>query len=194
MTITPVTTSGEGPGWIHRHSAELADDGVSIVVRHGELWLGHERSMQENVDAWSLNTATGHWSRLTALNWQQWTMVRKDRKPNRLWDTRQERWKRDHASLGLKSYWEHAEEPDFDALDALYRLDSADSVPEEDVDRGVFWTMIDGIKVRFKEDMWSVEAIAEGRLSDARLDELQRATLATLQKLDASDWEVEPKQ
>lgn len=190
MTIAPVATSGEEPGWIHRHSAELADDGATIVVRGGDVWLGRERSMQENFDAWALNTATGRWSRWTAVDWQQWTMMRKDRKRNRLWDTRQERWNRDHASLGLESSWEHAEEPDFDALDALYRFDCA-AVPETGVDHNVFVTMIDGIKVRFTEDAWFVKAVVEGRLSDTRLHELQRMTLETLQKLDAGEWEIE---
>jgi hypothetical protein len=40
MIIAPVATTGEAPGWIHRHSTELADDGVTIVVRGGELWRG----------------------------------------------------------------------------------------------------------------------------------------------------------
>jgi len=90
MVITPVEASGEAPGLIHRHSAELDADGCSIVIRGGELWLGPGRSMQENIDTWSLNVANGHWTRLSQLDWQRWTMLRVDRKPNRLWDLRQE--------------------------------------------------------------------------------------------------------
>lgn len=192
MTIEPVVTRGQAPGWIHQHTAELTDDGETIVVRGGELWLGSERTMQENIDAWSLNTATGTWTRLSALDWQRWTMLRKDRRRNRLWDTRQERWNHDHASLGLESYWKHAEAPDFDALNALYRLEPTTTAPQQGSEHNIFLTRIDGITVRFKEDAWSVQAMVEGRLSEARLDELQRATLATLEKLDASEWEIEP--
>ncbi|WP_280156364.1 hypothetical protein [Piscinibacter sp. XHJ-5] len=192
MSIEPVATSGEAPGWIHRHAAELADDGKTIVVRGGELWLGGERTMQENIDAWALDTTTGAWTRLSAQDWQRWTMVRKDRKRNRLWDTRQEHWNHDHASLGLESYWRHAEAPDFDALDALYRVDPTAPPPEQGSDHNIFLATIDGITVRFKEDGWSVQAMVEGRLSDLRLDELKRATLATLEKLDAGEWEIEP--
>lgn len=191
MVIEPVATSGEVPGWIHRHTAELADDGETIVVRGGEVWVGTERTTQENIDAWSLNTATGVWTRLSTLDWQRWTMVRKDRKQNRLWDTRQQRWNRDHASLGLESHWQYAEAPDFDALDALYRLDPTPPAPEQGAEHNVYQTRIDGITVRFKEDTWCVQAMVEGRLSDLRLGELQRATIATLEKLDASDWEIE---
>ncbi|WP_280151735.1 hypothetical protein [Piscinibacter sp. XHJ-5] len=192
MIIGPVATSGEAPGWIHGHMAQLAEDGGTIVVRGGELWLGNERTMQENIDAWSLNTATGVWTRLTTLDWQRWTMVRKDRRRNRLWDTRQERWNHDHPSLSLQSHWKHAEAPDFDALDALYRLEPAATAPEQGAEHNVFLTQVDGLTVRFKEDAWSVQAMVEGRLSDMRLGELQRATVATLEKLDASEWEIEP--
>jgi hypothetical protein len=193
MTIDPVTTTGEPPGWIHRHSAALAEDGETIVARGGELWLGSGRTMQENIDAWSLNTATGVWKRLSTLAWQRWTMLRKDRKRNRLWDIRQERWNRDHASLGLDSYWNHAEAPDFDALHALYRLDSTAPAPREGSEHNVYLVTIDGVTVRFKEDAWSVQAIVEGRLSDSRLEELQRATISTLERLDASAWEIESR-
>jgi hypothetical protein len=118
-------------------------------------------------------------------------MVRKDRKKNRLWDTRQERWNRDHASRGIESQWKYAEGPDFDALDALYRLDPTAPAPEQGAEHHVFLIKVDGIMVRFREDAWSVQAMVEGRLSDSRLGELQRATMATLEKLDASDWEIE---
>ena len=191
MAIVPVNTTGEAPGWLFRHSAELTEDGGSIVVRGGEVWLGNDCSMQENIDAWSLDVSSGRWTRLSALDWQRWTMVRVDRKRNRLWDVRQERWHRDHAWAGLESYWKYPDAPDFEALDSLYRLDRAAPGPEQDAEANVFRVVIDGVRVRFTESGWSVKAMVEGRLSDARLDELQRATLATLQRLDASDWEIE---
>lgn len=193
MTVAPVETKGETPGWIHRHSAELAEDGSTIVVRGGEVWLGNDRTTQENIDAWSLSVASGRWTRLSTLDWQRWTIVRVDRKRNRLWEVRQERWHRDHACEGFQSYWKHADAPDFEALDSLYRLDRSTPAPEQGADYNVFRVVIDGVPVRFTEDGWSVQAMVEGRLSDARMEELQRATLATLQRLDASDWEIEPR-
>lgn len=192
MTIEQVKTSGDAPGWIHRHSAELGPDGRTIVVRGGELWRGDNRSIEENIDAWSLDVETGCWMRLTTLDWQRWTMVRVDRKANRLWDVRQERWHRDHAWPGHQSYWRYPDEPDFEALDALYRLDPAAPAPEQDV-ANVFRVVVDGVPVKFTEDRWSVHALVEGRLSDERLKQLQDETLATLQRLDASDWEIEPE-
>lgn len=193
MIITPVETSGEAPGWIHRHSAELDADGCSVVVRGGELWLGPSHSMQENIDAWSLDVASGHWTRLSQLDWQRWTMMRVDRKPNRLWDIRQELWRHEHGWEGQQSYWNHDDEPDFEALAALYRLDAGGPAPEKGADYNVYRVVIDGVVVKFTEERWQVHAIVEGRLSDRRLADLQRTTLALLQRLDASDWEIEAK-
>jgi len=51
---------------------------------------------------------------------------------------------------------------------------------------------IDGVRVRFTEASGSLQAMVEGRLSSARLEELQLATLAILERLDASKWEIEP--
>ncbi|WP_457389218.1 hypothetical protein [Roseateles sp. P5_E1] len=191
LNIAPVATCGEGPGWIHRHSASLADDGRTILLSGGEIWRGAERSTWDNIDQWSLDTGTGRWTRLTALDWQRWTMLRVDRKPNRLWDTRQELWRRDHGWPGMESYWRHDEAPDFDALQALYRIDGDAAAPEEGDEHNVLTATVDGVRVRFTEDRWMVQAMVEGKLPPARLDQLKRVTLETLAKLDASEWEIE---
>ena len=191
MQIERMDTSGDAPGWIHEHSAHLSDDGRTIVVRGGEVWLGEDKTPQQNIDTWALDTMTGQWARLTALDWQRWTMRRSDRKPNRLWDVRQALWHRDHAWPGLTSYWRFDDAPDFDALAALYRLDEAAPLPEEGPEYNMFHVAIDGVTVRFTEDRFSVQAIVEGRLSDDRLAALQRQTLAMLERLDASAWEIE---
>jgi hypothetical protein len=193
MTITPVETSGESPGWLLRHSADLDEDGCAIVVRGGAVWLDDKRTMQENIDAWSLNISNGRWSRLSVLNWQRWTMVRIDRKPNRLWDVRQELWHREHGWSGLKSHWTYEDEPDFAALAALYRIDEAAPPSEQGSEHNVYRVNIDGVSVRFTEGRRSVQAMVEGQLSDLRLEQLQCQVLATLQRLDASEWEIEPK-
>lgn len=190
MRIEAVTTQGVAPGWIHRHNAVLDDDGSTIVISGGELWLGADRAMREQVDSWALDTRSGQWRRLTQRDWQHWVMLRKDRKPNRLWDTRQESWNRKHAHHGFKSYWRHAEDPDFAALDQLYRW-SDQSKPNEGEGVGEYWTVLDGLKVRFSEHPFHVEAIVEGRLAPERLTELQRTTIAMLERIDRCDYEIE---
>lgn len=197
MLVEAVPTFGEPPGWIYEHRASLASDGHTLVIRGGERWRGEHRATQENVDTWALDTCNGEWRRLTQHNWQHWVMWRVDRKRNRLWDTRHAQWhcehvRRDHPLLGLEHIWRHSEPPDFAALNALYRLPGETSPVIEESEHGIFSTEIDGLKVRFKESGgFLVEAIVEGQLRPDRLLELQRTTLALLERIDASPYEIE---
>lgn len=191
LSIHRVDTVGESPGWIHKHSAVLADDASAIVVRGGTLWRGDGLSMIDNIDSWSLDLGTCRWTRLTALDWQRWTMLRVDRKMNRLRDVRQELWHRAHAWPGAESHWKFDDAPDFDALTALYRLDQESPMPREGPEYNIFHTVIDGLAVRFTEDRFHVQAVVEGRLREDRLQALQRTLLTTLERLDASRWEIE---
>jgi hypothetical protein len=118
-------------------------------------------------------------------------MRRVDRERNRLWEVRQALWHRDHAMLGLKHEWPHAEPPDFEALDALYRANSDSPPPNEGADYQRFEVDVDGLLVRFREDSHFVEAIVEGELNPTRLAEYQRTTLSLLQRIDCSEYEIE---
>jgi hypothetical protein len=191
LSIHRVDTVGESPGWIHKHSAVLADDASAIVVRGGTLWRGDGLSMIDNIDSWSLDLGTCRWTRLTALDWQRWTMLRVDRKMNRLRDVRQELWHRAHVWPGAESHWKFDDAPDFDALTALYQLDEESPMPREGPEYNIFHAVIDGLAVRFTEDRFHVQAVVEGRLREDRLQALQRTLLTTLERLDASRWEIE---
>jgi hypothetical protein len=191
MSISQVVTSGESPGWIYKHSARLSDDGESIIVTAGERWLGNDRPATENTDAWSLNTLTGEWQRLTRRRWQHWTINRIDHKRSRLWDIRQLLWHRNHPHLGLQSHWQHDDEPDFPALAMLYRMDETSPAPTEGPDSNVFSTVVDGLTVRFKELRFWVEVIIEGQLPEERLRQLLHRTLALVERLEASACELQ---
>ena len=191
MRIEAVEAHGDPPGWIYMHQAKLLDDGHTIIVSGGEIWLGNDRAMRENVDSWSFDTHNGRWRRLTKRDWQHWIMRRVDRKANRLWDIRQAMWHRDHSHLGLKDYWSHDEAPDFEALDALYRIvgDTPQVFDGDEV--GAFSVVVDGQTVRFKEERFWIEAIVEGQLTAKRLSDLQLITLALLERIDSSKYEIE---
>jgi hypothetical protein len=73
----------------------------------------------------------------------------------------------------------------------LYRLDETAPSPDKGPDYNVFSTIVDGLTVRFREDRGWVEAIVEGRLSEARLRQLQHHTLALIERLEASACELE---
>jgi hypothetical protein len=191
MRISRIETQGQPPGWIYRHSAALAGDGRSVVISGGERWLGPDRAMNENIDSWSLDTLTGEWIRLTQNNWQRWTIRRVDRKGSRLWDVRQALWHRDHAHLGIESYWRFDDAPDFAALEQLYRVGPDTPAPTQGSDFNVFTTVLDGLTVRFKEERSWVEAIVEGRLPEDRLAALQQQTLVLMARLEGSACEIE---
>ena len=190
MQIHPAEMYGDPPGWIYEHSATLAEDEQSIIVSGGKQWMGGDLADRENIDSWSLNTLTGGWHRLTEHNWQRWTMHRSDRKRSRLWDVRQALWNRNHAHLKLESYWNFDDEPDFAALELLYRLDQDAATPTQGSSSNVFIVVIDGMKVRFNEEQFWIEAIVEGRLHEDRLVALQRRTLALLERLEGSACEI----
>lgn len=191
MHIEKIETQGEPPGWIYEHAATLADDGHTIVVRGGQRWHGEKRPTTENIDSWELNTRNGQWRRLTARNWQQWTMRRVDRKRHRLSDIRDEQWYREFGvSHGFKSYWRYDDEPDFASLAMLYRLNEQTPPPTKGPG-SVFNSVIDGLTVRFKEDLFWVEAIVEGQLAPERLLALKQETLALLKRLEGAEWEIE---
>jgi hypothetical protein len=191
MRIEAVEALGDSPGWIYEHVASLSDDGHTLIVSAGERWFGKERASCENLDSWAFNTRNGEWRRLTGRHWQHWIMRRVDHKPNRLWEIRRALWDRAHAHLKFQSSWPYSDEPDFAALDRLYRItEDAPPVIEETGFRA-FSVVIDGLTVRFKEDSFWVEAIVEGQLPQERLSELQQSTLALLKRLDCAEYEIQ---
>lgn len=190
MAMQRIPTSGDAPGWIREHTAERSEDGGSIIVRGGDIWRGPDRTEWENTDSWSLDLAEGRWTRLTNLGWPQFTLLRTDRKRHRLWDTRQALWQRDHGWPGMESYWSHEQAPDFDALAALYRFDEGAHAPEEQGHK-VYCVTVDGVRVRFVEGSFTVRVVVEGPLGPERIESLKRQTLAVLERMDHSPWQVD---
>ncbi len=77
--IQRVETSGECPGWIHRHTAVLAGDGASITVSRGMVEdAGNDAPHRDNLDDWSLNLSTRTWTRLSHRPGQRWFVHRAD--------------------------------------------------------------------------------------------------------------------
>lgn len=188
--ISRIDASGESPGWISRHSAELCPDTHAIIVRGGEILCDDNLPEVENIDMWSFDVATAHWTRKTRRDWQRWTMMKTDRKPNRLWDIRQALWDRDNGWEGKENGWKYADKPDFGALATLYCIDPAMPACQDERSHNVYRVVIDGITIRFTEDHFFVSAMVEGRLADERLRTLQENTLATLRQLEQAEWHI----
>ena len=77
--MSELKTSGEMPGWIYEHEAELQADGT-IRIRNGicfEMRDGHQ-SYKRNIEEYSLNVQTSSWKRETKRNWSQITFRQED--------------------------------------------------------------------------------------------------------------------
>jgi hypothetical protein len=173
FAIEPVATEGARPGWISKHTAELAGDGRSIVVRGGEIHATVEgrEVMLENTDDWRLDLDTWRWTRLTERGWQQWAIARADGKHNALFDIQSMRWYADRTDTDgrrelARMEREYGGKPDFAVYDACYVPPVAHTaVPEEEASYPkVVRVLVDGVTVRYVEDSWEVWVVVEGAL------------------------------
>lgn len=73
-------STGEPPGWIFDHEAELSGDVVTI--RGGEIQdeRDGESRIRRNFDDFAYDVATGVWTRLTDRKWRQFSIRDADRK------------------------------------------------------------------------------------------------------------------
>jgi hypothetical protein len=78
--ISEAPTVGKAPGWVFKHEAEVAPDGV-ITIRGGEVIEERdgERRYRRNIDEFALDTRAGVWRRLTNRNWLEFSIRQEDR-------------------------------------------------------------------------------------------------------------------
>ena len=180
FSVSSVLTFGAPPGWISRHEAEMADAGASIVIRQGELDRGgNDTSLVENIDDWKLHLGEMRWERLTERRWQQWEVVRKDRKRNHLWEIEQAAWSQ---SVGWKKEFQEQLEqlkhqlgvqPDLNLITKLF----SPAIPHEALPKkkdlyNVHRIKVEGVIVRYVEDMHSVQMTVEGELPQETVEAL----------------------
>lgn len=73
--ISPVEASGESPGWIYQHKAELSADGREIRITGGFVDGGGFKQHFENIDDWAFELPTGCWKRLTRRRWTRFELT-----------------------------------------------------------------------------------------------------------------------
>ena len=183
LTMTSMPSSGEAPGWIHRHSASLVHERNAIVISGGLVEEGtpQQGMLRENGDDWRLDITTWRWERLTNRNWRQWDVRRTDRRPNQLWRmrslarVRDVQWANDHReSMEAMIRRErdavkeaYGVDPDLETFDKLYDPPIAHvALPATDEVESLR-VSVEGIVVRYVEAPWSVRLVVEGKLPDA---------------------------
>lgn len=210
LAITSRQTSGECPGWIHRHSAALTDNGNAIVVSGGLVETGDAGAagFRDNGDDWRLDLETWSWRRLTTRNWRQWQFVRADRRANHLWRVRSlslfagKRWAKEHRESMEEMISREIDavraaygaDPDLDLFAALF----VPPIPHESLaaaenEPGVHRIVVEGIVVRYVESAMSIKLVAEGvlpeRTTAALVDDL-REKLSTIEHTNYEAREV----
>lgn len=194
--IQKVETSGDGPGWIHRHKARLDGPG-RLIVSGGEIEQSLKTPALENIDEWALDLTTWAWTRGTDRRWPQWAFTRVDQKPNHLWEIRHTLWTRDanwkeEFQRDMQQLCERlGHEPDLDAVTSIYRVDGLTSnAPVKNGEGKTLKVYVDGVAIRMKENQWLVQAMVEGELPEATLKAYQQGVLANLARLEGAAWEV----
>jgi hypothetical protein len=199
LAISPLTTGGDNPGWIHEHTAELRDDGLAIVVRAGKRLVERdgERDFVENIDDWSLDLASGVWTRLTDRRWPQWELARADGKSsdlfrigNATWhvgrdtDYDREQLARLEADLGRL--------PDFALYEARYRPPvphaAKPGTDDDDDDWNITRIVVDGVIVRYREESSVVHLMIEGSLPPAREHAIVEDARRKLAELEQTEY------
>jgi hypothetical protein len=77
--ISEIETSGEMPGWISEHEAEL---GSRIITVHGGkvfTYRGEKQRFLRNIEDYTLDLTSGVWRRVTARNWLQFRISQADK-------------------------------------------------------------------------------------------------------------------
>lgn len=187
-SVSAIETSGDSPGWIHDHTAQVVEGGSAILLAGGKVQTPDEPSLIDNIDDWRLDLSSFEWSRLTERPWCQFEIRRKDRNPNGLWELRQSLFEKQAGWLE-KPLSRHVETK-LRMLPTLYAPKFADEVLGETNDEyGTHRILVQGVVVRFFEDMYGIQVTVEGNLPDSTKQDLKDDLAAKVSALE--DAEIE---
>lgn len=181
-----VEGSGEGPGWIHEHTATLTDDGAAILVEGG-LVHDADGDRVDNIDLWRLELHTWRWTRLTTRSWPCVALSRSDGERLKLWEHRQWLW--GHENPRFRGSVEYPEPADVDALRALYTTSFGPCTQEEDA-FDVWHASVHGVPVRFVEGARDVRVHGHGELDPSVLDALVAEVRGGLERALGTSMQV----
>jgi len=205
--ISHSATAGDPPGWIHRHTATLANDERSVIVSGGKLARGEPGAQElvENADDWRLDLENWRWERLTERRWSQFSMSRADRRPNRLWQMHSamtfhgKRWAAEHR-VSMEAMVraqvdqltaEYGVQPDLALFGTLYQpAIPHERLPDVADELGVRRIIIDGTVVRYVEQPHALQMIVEGDLEMSIVDTLVADLQGKLARIENTAYVV----
>lgn len=193
LAVSPVATTGDAPGWVFRHAAEMSGDGRTITVRGGERdeEAGGERVLRESIDDWSLDLERMAWTRLTDRQWPLWELRRAEGGINQLMTIGWMSWhvggRTDFDREQLTTMQEQLGWfPDFAVYAERYAppIEHA-TLPEREDEVSTTRIVVEGVTVRYDEGYDAVRITVEGALSERAMEALvedARRKLATLER------------
>jgi hypothetical protein len=197
MAISRLTATGASPGWIFRHHAALSADGTSITIGGGlrVVDVDGNQPIHDNHDDWSLDLEHLTWTRLTERRWQQWSLTRADDSFNDLFTLwcmsmyADERTAFDREQMA-KHEQELGRRPDFTAHAARYAPPIPHTtLPDQDDDEAMSTRIsIDGVTVRYLEQMDAVRITIAGTLPPEQVELLIEDARSKLEALDRSPY------
>lgn len=175
LAMSRVTATGDAPGWISRHTAELAADGAAITVRGGQrmVAIDGQQELVDNIDDWSLEPERGLWTRLTDRRWPQWELAREDGSSNELfwigngmWHVdRESPWDREQVAELVERL---GRTPDFALFADRYAPPVAHTrLTTEDDAWNETRIVVEGVTIRYREESGGVQVMFEGHLPEA---------------------------
>lgn len=195
-------TSGEAPPWLHRHAAEVDSDGSRILIRGGRVLEETLPVLIENLDCWELRVADGIWTRVERCAWPRWCMTRTEGRSNALWAMRQMLWSRSVGWLESEREERARLDPllgagaDPDRIETLYSPPIAHrSIPQdlEEYEGFATWRIeVDGVIVRYREDMRGVQMTIEGELPETTRTILVEDLRTKLSAVEGCDYRAQP--
>ncbi len=199
-----MSTHGQSPGWINRHTVKLRDSGRELVIAGGKLYRGDPHQLIENIDDWCLDLRTWRWSRLTQRPWTRFEARRTDGQRNHLWEMRRLIWKRSVKWEDEQAQTEALTQtlgapPRLDVLEQLYVPAVADDdLREDNENHGTYRIRMEGVIVRYVENWnWGgITVTVEGEVSKNSMLELKRDLVDKFTLLEQAPIEcisVEPQ-
>ena len=196
LAIEEISTTGNPPGWISKHNAKLNEDASAIVVSGGDLLT--EDGFLENIDDWSLSLADFSWTRLTIRKWTRFQVARCDQASLHLWSYEMRKFALDHPGAGFDRENDLADEigtePNMDAYDSLYRPQmthtSLDPQDECDEDWRTKRIDVEGVQVRYVDDMDHVTVTIEGNLDRTIVEALAEDLHAKLALVENAECRI----
>lgn len=198
FAIHKLESSGTAPGWIHGHTAMLNEDKSAILVTKGKIHIGKGQVLKENVDDWKLFLDDWRWERLSARDWTQFEIRREDHGSLHLFLIRSALWylncnREDEYQEMLSNLVELLGfQPDVKRIQDLYNFAMEHGELQHDEDaHHVFYFDVNGVRVRFTEELNDLQVVIEGTLSTEQVRLIQRQLLEKLSVLVNAPCELE---